>query len=699
MSDGPRHGANFNEDDYARPFQPFRCGWADEGNACSLGPTRLGICRSAHECAPYKEGDTWTCARTKAHGGACEEGPLPDGTCCASIQRCQPVRNVLSKRGLVSLCVFALAVGAGFIMLASPSRSDVASPGDLSPQHRQVVQRCQDCHVAGDGKLSDWIHASLDGKAAEQQSQLCVNCHRDLGDHAMQPHGSSALTLASLTSAAEARDERASSQTIVSIAKSIFGSPTETHAALACATCHKEHHGDDSLTELTNNQCQTCHARAFDSFAHGHPEFANYVYKRRTRIYFDHASHYGQHFMQAGGETGSEAAKHACNSCHVPDTTGRYMLVRDFEQSCASCHQEQIEDDSLPGLAILALPALDLATLREKQIEIGYWPKSYPLHVEASGQLTPLARLLLSGSDDFPNAYFTIGKLDLSDLTSASDEELQAVGKVIMQFKTMLSEIATGGHPEVKRRLLTVFGGAVAEAQTLALANSLPIDSLMDMRDWLSEANGTEDTEASSTLPNPTEALAAERARVTGVASGWYLHPSSFSLRYRPSGHADPLLKTLLDIRAGALPHRAATPLGVAHRALRDAYRQLSSPFAVGRCTKCHSVEYFGGQNHVNWRPYTPPLDRHDFTKFSHAPHVTMLKDEACANCHELVSLSSASESLYRPEFHHSDWTPATDASVFENNFAPPLKVGCVQCHTEQTSRDSCLTCHNYHVR
>ena len=199
-------------------------------------------------------------------------------------------------------------------------------------------------------------------------------------------------------------------------------------------------------------------------------------------------------------------------------------------------------------------------------------------------------------------------------------------------------------------------------------------------------------------MAESAEAIAAERSQLASVRSGWYLHPSSLALRYRPSGHADTLLRTILDITAGSLPGAASTRDGIATDAAHDAYRQLSSPFATGRCTKCHSVDSVGGQKQVNWRPYTPPLVRHDFTKFSHAPHVTLLKDEACAACHELNASQLAENSLYRPEFHGSNWMPATNPEVFESNFSPLSKVSCVQCHAEQTSRDSCLSCHNYHV-
>ncbi|MCG8650148.1 MAG: hypothetical protein MI861_09955, partial [Pirellulales bacterium] len=393
MSDGPRHAESFDENDYARPNQPFRCGWADEGRACPMGPTKRGMCRSAYECAPYQLEDTWNCARTKAGGGPCQEGPLPDGTCCRPIQPCAPMRSVLSQRGVLSFCVSVAAAGIALIMLGLPQRNAMVSPGKLSAHHRQLQQRCQACHVAGEGNLSDLIHASFDGQTAAQQSQLCLDCHRELGNHPLQPHGTPRQALASLVS----KSDRGEPSLATRAGAALFGSPADAHAELACALCHTEHHGDVSLSELTNQQCQSCHTNAFDSFEVGHPEFDNYVSSRRTRIDFDHQSHYGLHF-QAEAET-AKPAGHTCVDCHALDQSGQSMRVTKFSQSCAGCHQDQIEDDTSPGALIFAYPVLDIATLREKSVAIGDWPAAYPLHVRGSGRLVPLAKLLLLADD------------------------------------------------------------------------------------------------------------------------------------------------------------------------------------------------------------------------------------------------------------------------------------------------------------
>ena len=44
---------------------------------------------------------------------------------------------------------------------------------------------------------------------------------------------------------------------------------------------------------------------------HGHPEFANYPYRGRTPIFFDHASHLRQHFAEM-----KEKAPQTCQDCH-----------------------------------------------------------------------------------------------------------------------------------------------------------------------------------------------------------------------------------------------------------------------------------------------------------------------------------------------------------------------------------------------
>ena len=74
---------------YERPNDEWICGWTRDGTPCPLGPDRKGNCVVTHECTPYRKGDRWLCARASAFGGACENGPRPDGTCCHAVSKCQ----------------------------------------------------------------------------------------------------------------------------------------------------------------------------------------------------------------------------------------------------------------------------------------------------------------------------------------------------------------------------------------------------------------------------------------------------------------------------------------------------------------------------------------------------------------------------------------------------------------------------------
>ena len=49
----------------------------------------------------------------------------------------------------------------------------------------------------------------------------------------------------------------------------------------------------------------------FDSFDGHHPEFENYPFKRRTRIIYDHAGHFGKHFPEvAKKDPGKAHSRH-----------------------------------------------------------------------------------------------------------------------------------------------------------------------------------------------------------------------------------------------------------------------------------------------------------------------------------------------------------------------------------------------------
>jgi hypothetical protein len=102
----------------------------------------------------------------------------------------------------------------------------------------------------------------------------------------------------------------------------------------------------------------------FASFAKGHPDFSNSPYRGRTPIFFDHASHLGQHFTEM-----KEKAPRSCQDCHEPQIEGAGMTVK--------------------GAAFFTVPGIDADTLAAASISIGEWPKF------ADAKITPFMELFL----------------------------------------------------------------------------------------------------------------------------------------------------------------------------------------------------------------------------------------------------------------------------------------------------------------
>ena len=180
--------------------------------------------------------------------------------------------------------------------------------------------------------------------------------------------------------------------------------------------------------------------------------------------------------------------------------------------------------------------------------------------------------------------------------------------------------------------------------------------------------------------------------------SGWLAADAPRSVFYRPRRHADPFLKEWLDYSTSLYFDN------VGARLLFDDLSSRNSPNAsAGTCIKCHSVEQHisedGEQSlHVNWS--VKPKEK-SFTRFSHAPHLKLLD---CAACHSLKDDDNRSFT-YRDSFLAPDAqgnmskSLGTNNRTFSSNFAPLTQESCASCHTPERAGNSCLTCHNYHVR
>ena len=468
---------DYRRSPYLRPNQKWVCGWAVEGRPCHVGPDIKGRCQATFECRPIKAGgERWQCSRSQLAGGKCDRGPLPDGTCCRPVPRCRPVRGIGARRRLTTGWVLALTVGVLLFFLGSSTGPAFVEPGPLTFQHAEV-KTCAGCHTVFDQGMSSWLHAAFAEANELRDSNRCLTCH-DLGKLALEPHGMSPKRLAAFTEGAGRSSGGATPPLALAISRATLGS--REGESLPCMTCHQEHRGQDfDLTVMSNRRCMTCHRAAFDSLSRGHPEFSGFPYARRTGIVFDHVSHIGKHFKEAAVK---DAAPDECRDCHMPDVTGRAMLVKGFQTTCAACHAGQIEGEgraTAKGLAVFSVPGLDVATLAEKGAAIGGWPE-FP-----DGEITAFMDFLLVREERYADARERLADLDLLDLSEASDVEIAAVERFAWSVKGFYFDLATRGTAALKERFETTLGRKLASGEVARLVGLLPADAIQaSQRAW-----------------------------------------------------------------------------------------------------------------------------------------------------------------------------------------------------------------------
>ena len=359
-------GSQRSPQDYVRPHDPWVCGDNACGAPCPTGPTRWGVCQAGSACEPRQRGDRWVCNRSAVRGGPCELGPSPHGECRIVHSRCQPRRALRRLRGHWTTVAVVAVLGLMAVWLTGPDRPGWLAPGQLTSGHSQLLdpdggRRCQACHEAGELAVTEWLAAALGWQPAATngtQSARCLNCHRDRLplELALRVHSLPAATLHRWTEDA-CRRHAVGRRPTTGVAEA---------APLACATCHREHHGRrHELAAMTDRQCQSCHALQFTSFATGHPEFDTEPDSSRSALAFGHRTHQQRHFP-------ATAREFACEICHARDSVGE-PGAPSFA-ACATCHAAEIDRSLSPGVAILHLPIVDVDALGDAGHDIGVWP-------------------------------------------------------------------------------------------------------------------------------------------------------------------------------------------------------------------------------------------------------------------------------------------------------------------------------------
>lgn len=643
ITDSDRY--SYQKSTYERPNYPFVCGRACAfGKPCAQGPTFAGACGGVSECRPFRNGDRWECRRPPSAGGACTDGPLPDGSCCMRQAPCQPRPSLRRLRGRISgvVAVFIIALIAAFLHF-EPGAFDgdraifsSVMPGELSGAHSNFAladKGCVACHEPhGKGVLA-WASAFV---TAGSVGDSCVDCHAFAGPNT-SPHN---ITFQAAGVALPA------------------GAAVQTD----CVMCHTEHKGHAAnIAPMKDAQCNSCHDTKISAFGKDHPEFGGrFPHDRRPAIAFDHVGHFAKHFP----EKLPPGQSRTCVDCHQIAQAGLTVPPGSFEQNCASCHQAGIVDRqlrivSVPFLEEDPFADVDLSEICPPTEDMRAYlaakaaggdaeaPEADEYFFEDNGDnLPPALALALGVAADDPDGY-------------------------VEPVATVFSDIAGNGTAALVERIAAL-PGAPAAALLAGLDGELLKQAVCA---WMQKV----EYEAPSALPG----------------GGWSAEGTS--VNYRPVGHADPVARAWFDyaVNAEAMARTAGAEDMVVEQAakLRDL---LMSDYGVGNCTKCHAVTQVtdtgakDGQSAtrltVEWgyqavkvRPYV---------QYDHGPHVNLLgPGTLCSTCHKENEKANFLASFKQ-----------FDADKFEPGFLPVSQNTCTDCHTPGKVRQDCLLCHEYHL-
>jgi hypothetical protein len=459
----------------------------------------------------------WRCGQT-CGGGDCGRGPSAWGRCSQS-PRCSPRLSTRGYRGLFVLCVVSITCGILCIALAEPWRNRVISPGPLSPPHSRALaevsaeQQCDSCHDAAEADPIAWmmIAAGNVRSVADGQATRCLACHQGSLDSsfARSPHNVPPASLAEITAARFPlhKGDRVASPVTATLAALSGNSALKNvgTSEVACSTCHREHHGVHlNLTQLTDQQCQTCHAEAFSSFERGHPEFRHPLPGRRSRLAFDHVAHQQRHFP-----TKEQAFQ--CNQCHADDAGRDVKRLVGFEQACAQCHTKPIEAATLDGFAVLSLPTLDVAKLAAAGAPVGDWPAA--AQGDFDGTLPPAMRLLLLADPQAAAALEQLGG-DF-DFAEAKEADYAAIAALAWSYKRLLQALALDAPGTLQKRLAQQAGEPLSSHEAKLALRSVPpaLFQAAEQRWWPRLAEELTQPEATTPLSLSTQTQIVPQVR------------------------------------------------------------------------------------------------------------------------------------------------------------------------------------------
>ena len=169
---------DYSSQQYERPNQPWVCGLATRARV----PGRAdggGGCPALAECAPVRDGDRWQCNRSALRGGACDEGPTPEGGCGCVLAagRCEACGRSAGDLWRRARCLRPARL---LIMLSANWRDAAISPGPLVAAARAADGARRDggqlCGLScgGRAKRGGWAAAMVVGHRRRRRNRSCA---------------------------------------------------------------------------------------------------------------------------------------------------------------------------------------------------------------------------------------------------------------------------------------------------------------------------------------------------------------------------------------------------------------------------------------------------------------------------------------------------------------------------------------------
>lgn len=616
---------------YERPNLKYRCGrGALWGKPCHNGPNTDGSCGGASECIPLNKGKSYECRRPKAAGGPCPEGPRPDGSCSKQYPPCVPRKTLRAWRGQLAF----LSAGISMALVLTSLSILSAHPSPASLVHPGPLSIVHTHFTAEQGCVAchapHRLNASEWWRALTTQSDFtaeCIRCHTFEGSE----------RLAHNTAFPERADLKEA----------------------ACIQCHTEHKGGRvPHSAVTDLECRRCHQQRFESFEKGHPEFPEgFPHGGMAAVTFDHTKHLSNYFLDSRY---ADKAPKTCTTCHAVEASGAFHL-KAFEHSCASCHGSQI---SQKDLVLFRLPELDTG-LEPVVADAAYGAE----RAEASSD---------SGtSDSAPAVPDSEAARETKPFESVSFERPTEIMNFLLDISG--DDIKTYTLPVNEWLLAMIKEGRTPFAERLAAREAR--DRAADLLSGLSAETVRE---AAYHWGRNREYEPPEE-----TPAGWFA--DYLELRYKPSRHADPVVRNWIEFSIEAAQKAAGSESAERAAALRDHMLSKDGP---GRCAKCHTFSQTQGGSEqeptvIRWQAVE--TTQHPQTFFSHATHMRVLSSgQGCITCHSLREPAKPGETV--PGVEH-----AVDQGAPLTEFLPIRRQACVTCHAQEKVRQDCTLCHRYH--